>query len=154
LRPFDLYPRQGRELLGPLGSGIARREYGYKLYLGTGLASCAYCGVRFSEDYYYWLLLSVDHVVPRKVAVRLGIPAQFYEDAINMVLACSGCNTFGNRFDPTIEPRPNWTVEEFVALRDELFAVRMELVAQIRQSEIEFFEKNWKTRPSASGSDE
>lgn len=148
--PFDAYPRQGRALLGPLGSGVARREYGYKLYLGTGLARCAYCGVSFADDYYHWLLLNVDHVVPVSVAVRLGIPRLYYEDAINRVLACSGCNGFANRFNPVIDPRQAWTVEEFVALRDELFSTRAERIAQLRQSDIAFFEEHWKTRPSAN----
>ena len=60
--------------------------------------SCAYCDVSLVDDYYHWLLMSVDHVVPSSEAKRLGIPVASYEDYINLVLCCSGCNGFGNRF--------------------------------------------------------
>jgi hypothetical protein len=146
VQPFDAYPKHGRELLGRLAGANARREYGYKLYLGTGIARCAYCGLSFAEDYYHWVLLCVDHVVPRSVALRLGIPDAYYEDAINMVLACAACNGFDNRFDPSLDARHAWSLEEFVALRDAIFTARSERIAALRQADKAFFEQHWKVR--------
>ena len=68
--PFDSYPNGGRRL----------RE------------------LDLFADYHRWLLLPVDHVVPAGVARGLEIPAAIYEDAINLVLACAGCNGFDNRY--------------------------------------------------------
>jgi hypothetical protein len=106
----------------------------------TGESSCAYCGVSLVTDYHHWLLMSVDHVVPGGEARRVGIAAQLYEDAINLVLCCSGCNGFGNRYRCVAELQPAWTLEEFLTLRDRIFAERFERIAARRAVEIALFE--------------
>ena len=105
----------------------------------TGQTSCAYCSIDLVSDYYRWLLLAIDHVVPSGEAKRLGIPADFYEDAINLVVTCSGCNGFLNRFRYDSDSSLTWTLEEFVALRDLIFDRRFELISVRRAREIEIF---------------
>jgi hypothetical protein len=135
--PFDAYPRRGRVLLGrPRDtSGTCRGGYGLGLQRLTGQAACAYCGQSLVDDYRHWLLMAVDHVLPRGEAVRLGIPARFSEDAINLVLCCSGCNGFGNRYRCDEAPRANWTLDEFLALRDCVFRDRDRRIAIRRAQE-------------------
>jgi hypothetical protein len=115
----------------------------------TGQSVCAYCGVDLVGDYHRWLLLTVDHVVPAGESVRLGIPEDFYQDAINLVLACSGCNGFLNRYRIDTEPAKDWTLEQFVALRDTVFAHRYGLVEARREQEVRLFEsKPWDPLPA------
>jgi hypothetical protein len=139
---FDRYPLRGRTLLGrPKDlTGACRSGYGLGLQRLTGETSCAYCGVSLIDDYHHWLLMSVDHVVPGGEARRVGIDAQLYEDAINLVLCCSGCNGFGNRYRCVADPQSVWTLEGFLALRDRIFAERFERIAARRAAEIAFFE--------------
>jgi hypothetical protein len=88
--------------------------------------------------------MSVDHVVPRGEARRVGIDPQFYEDAFNLVLCCSGCNGFGNRYRCVVNHEPMWTLEEFLALRDRIFEECFKRIAQRRAAEVAFFEsKPW-----------
>jgi hypothetical protein len=88
--------------------------------------------------------MSVDHVVPREEAKVLGIPINFYEDFINLVLCCAGCNGFDNRYKVSQSPKPDWKLEDFVLLRDEVFAIRSHNIANRRQSELLFFlSKPW-----------
>ena len=107
----------------------------------TGQSSCAYCGVDLVGDYHRWLLLGVDHVVPQSEARRLGIPAGFYEDAINLVLACSGCNGYLNRFRCSAEPANEWSLESFADLRDSVFRERDQLIAARRDKERTIFDR-------------
>ena len=139
MEPFDRYPGGGRELLGPGRGANARHEYGLKLQRVTGETTCAYCGVSLVDDFYRWLLLQVDHAVPAGEARRLGVPRTYYEDLVNLVLACSGCNGFDNRHAVAREPQAVWTLAEFLALRDEVFAGRRQRVAERRARELVFF---------------
>ena len=95
------------------------------------------------DDYRHWLLMAVDHVVPVSEGRRLRIPAQFTGDFINLVLCCSGCNGLGNRYRVAEVPRAEWTLEEFVALRDHIFAERTHSIADRRRQEEEFYKKEW-----------
>lgn len=143
---FDRYPSGGRTLLGKPRNltGACRTGYGLGLQLLTGETSCAYCGVSLVDTYHYWLLMSIDHVVPSGEARRVGIAPQFSEDAINLVLCCAGCNGFGNRYRTTIEPRPIWSLEQFLSLRDQVFEDRFARIAGRRAVEMAFFEsKPW-----------
>jgi hypothetical protein len=88
--------------------------------------------------------MSVDHVVPAGEARRLGIGRVFYEDAINLVLCCAGCNGFGNRYRCNVEPKMTWTLEEFLSLRDRVFEDRFSRISARRTTEIALFEsKPW-----------
>lgn len=141
MEPFASYPGNGRQPLGrPRDTtGACRSGYGLGLQLLTGQTACAYFGLSLVDTYEHWLLMSVDHVVPRGEARRLGIAATQYEDAINLVLCCAGCNGFGNRYRCEAIPRPNWIIDEFVALRDHVFADRYQRVANRRAQETALF---------------
>ncbi|MBA3451009.1 MAG: hypothetical protein H0T18_07350 [Chloroflexia bacterium] len=80
-------------------------------------------------------------VVPAGEARRLGIPEVYYEDMIHLVLSCSACNGFDNRCTVTREPQPEWILEEFVALRDAVFAERCPRIVTARAREKAFFER-------------
>jgi 5-methylcytosine-specific restriction endonuclease McrA len=149
MEPFDQYPHRGRELLGrPRPAFACRDGYGLELMQVTGQTCCAYCGVSLVGDYYRWLLMARDHVIPAGEAKRLGIPPGFSEDFSNLVLACSGCNGFRNRYRVAAEPRPIWTVEDFLELRDRVFADRLQRVRERRALEIaKFNESPWLRRP-------
>ena len=56
---------------------------------------------------------------------------------MNLVLACSGCNGYGNRFGVTDSPtKPHmWTDETFVSFRDEVFRRRFDRIAERREQE-------------------
>lgn len=138
---FVRYPQGGRVLLGARCGANARREYGRQLHLLTGERCCAYCGLDLYASYEHWLLLQIDHVVPSGMARALGIPAAFFEDAINLVLACAGCNGFDNRYVDAAEPRADWDLDAFLALRDATFIVRYERIAARRALERVFFDQ-------------
>lgn len=138
---FDRYPLGGRVLLGrpKYLTGACRSGYGLDLQRMTGESTCAYCGVSLVSDYHRWLMLSIDHVLPAGEARRVGIDARFSEDATNLVVCCSGCNGFGNRYRSAAELQSAWTLEEFLALRDRIFAERSERIAARRATEMAFF---------------
>ena len=144
MQPFDSYPRGGYALEPNLTGGSARRGYGHWL-IRHGQTCCAYCGVSLVEDYYRWLLLSVDHVIPAGEYKRLGIPRKLGESYSNIVLACLGCNIFDNWYEITWqEPKDGWTEAEFFALRDKVFAERMGRIASVRKDELDFYLRNVK----------
>jgi hypothetical protein len=143
---FDQYPQGGRELLGRPSSGdvTCRSGYGSALRRLTGESACAYCGVSLVDDYRRWLLMSIDHVDPSAEARRVGISPIFFEDAINLVLCCSGYNGFGNRYRCEIEPWESWTLDEFLAVRDAIFADRFQRIVTRSGQEMALFEsKPW-----------
>jgi HNH endonuclease len=141
MNPFDRYPHEGRVLLGRRSGENARRGYGLRLQQITGQHDCTYCGVDLIGDYYRWLLLSVDHVIPVGEAKRLGIPLDFSEDLINLVLSCSACNGFDNRYKVPRNPQPSWTLDGFVELRDDVFAERRPRIAALHARDLVFFER-------------
>ena len=97
------------------------------------------------EDYYRWLLLSVDHVIPTGEYKRLGIPRKWGESYSNIVLACLGCNMFDNRYQITWqEPKNEWTEAEFFELRDKVLAERMGRIVGVREDDFDFYVRNVK----------
>jgi hypothetical protein len=144
--PFSSYPHGGQVLLGrpPGDQGSCRMGYSLGLQRVTGQSTCAYCRLSMVDDYYHWLLMSVDHEVPRGEALRLGIDPAFSEDVINLVLCCAGCNGFGNRYRTQAIPHPAWSLQEFLALRDQVFADRYDQIATRRLVELaRFAAKPW-----------
>ncbi len=144
MEPFDSYPKGGRKLLGkPKNNSNCRHGYGLELSKTTGQTSCAYCGVSFTDDYYHWLLMTVDHVVPRMEAKRLGIPEKRYEDVTNLALACCGCNGFNNQFKiPEGRQKPK-TLSAFYDLRDWVFEKRKFIIERRRIREKQYFKDTW-----------
>ncbi len=66
MNPFEVYPGAGRVLLGkPKNTSNCRYGYGLELQRLNGQTNCAYCQVSLIDDYYHWLLMAVDHVVPK-----------------------------------------------------------------------------------------
>ncbi len=151
VEPFESYPAHGREPLGPPSdtTGACRSGYGLAFQRLTGQTTCAYCGLSLVDSYEHWLLMSIDHVVPRADARRLGIPADFVEDVVNIVLCCAGCNGFGNRYRSTATPRSEWTLDAFLELRDRIYAERFQAIATRRGVERTFFASQpWATKTS------
>jgi hypothetical protein len=151
MNPFDGFPGADRELLGGPGPwDNCRHGYGLDLQRKTGQRSCASCGLDFTGSYEHWLLMAVDHVVPTSVGTGLGIPIAYLGDCINLVLACSGCNGFANRYKPALVTTPDeWTLEVFIELRDRVFSERRGVVASRRASERAFFEaRPWQIAPA------
>lgn len=140
--PFDRYPSVGRALTGRLrrGDETSRGGYGLDLAQRTHQTHCAYCGLDLVHSFEHWLLLSVDHVVPQGAARAAGIPADFYEDIANLVLACQGCNGFLNRFIPELPVEGVWTEDQFLIARDRIFVERRSLIAQRREIERQLFD--------------
>ena len=147
MKPFDDYPEGGRTIIKKMGRANARREDGLWLMEKAQQDRCVYCEVSLVDDYYHWLLLNVDHVIPAKECTRLYIPEEWHHSFTNAVLACFGCNLFDNRY--TIEwQQPKaaaaWKVSEFIALRDEVFAERKTRILSRRADEVQFFEQRVK----------
>ena len=144
MKPFDDYPGGGYTILRTLKGGNARREYGHWL-VERGQTSCAYCRMILVDSYEHWLLLTVDHVVPvsdrdRREGHRLGIPKNWHESYSNIVLACSGCNGFRNRYEVSWqEPREKWDECEFFKFRDRVFQEKAALIDDARNNEISFY---------------
>ncbi len=73
-------------------------------------SNCVYCGLDLGNTYEAWLGFSVDHVIPGSTVARLGYPAEWVNDLINLVTACRSCNEFLNGYrvtDPTPSARAN-----------------------------------------------
>ena len=148
--PFAAYPETEGELLRRhRGPENARHGYGLYLQRLTGQHSCAYCGVSLVDTYQHWLLLSRDHVIPTSECKRLGVPVDWCESCSNMVLCCSGCNGFDNRYTiPWDESPDGWTLERFKELREKVFLDRKARILRRREEEIEFYNgRPWEKQP-------
>ena len=88
--------------------------------------------------------MCLDHVVPISVCTASNIIAFWSDDAINKVLACAACNTFGNRYRPDLDIcLTDNDVASFCDLRDEIFLIRQEKILEKRKLEEAIYE----TRP-------
>jgi hypothetical protein len=145
INPFDKYPEDGLKLLPRRRGANARGGYGLELQRRTKQTCCAYCGISLVDDYYHWLLLSVDHVIPTGECRRLSIPEDWCESYSNMVICCSGCNAFDNRYQVTWDVETaNWTLERFFWLRNKVFQERKSRILDRRALEIRSFEsRRW-----------
>ncbi len=147
MKPFEEYPEGGYTILPTLKGSNARKEYGHWL-VKRGQTSCAYCAVSFIDRYEHWLLLTVDHVIPvsdkdRKNGHRLGLKKSWHESYSNIVLACSGCNGFRNRYEIGWQGhKESWSESEFFELRDRVFKEKSSLIEEARKAEIAFFRKH------------
>lgn len=145
MKPFNDYPQRGRTLLGRFScNGNCRKQYGLRLQRLTGQTQCAYCGQSLVDTYAHWLLLSVDHVVPRAAGVKVGIDGRYLNDYINCVLCCSGCNGFQWPADGLTVPCSD---EGFVALRGDVFRRKSDWLIGRREEEQDFFSSHpWSRR--------
>ncbi len=143
MKPFDGYPGGGYTILPKLKGGNARQEYGHWL-VENGQTSCAYCGMSLVDSYEHWLLLTADHVIPvsdkdRKEGHWLGIAKSWHESYSNIVLACSGCNGFRNRYTAPREPGASWEESDFFEFRDRVFTEKAARISEARSHEIRFY---------------
>ena len=149
MEPFDSFPGGGRNPFGDsdkLNWTNSRHGVALQVRNTTSQSACAYCGLKLDDAYEHWLLVQVDHVVPVNVGKALEVPLSYLWDSMNLVLACSGCNGYGNRFGVTDSPtKPHmWTDETFVSFRDEVFRRRFDRIAERREQERQFFEQYWR----------
>jgi hypothetical protein len=146
MKPFDKYPGDGVYCLKKKTNTNARHGYGLELQHLTGQEICAYCEVILTNDYYHWLLLTVDHVIPTGECKRLGIPDEWAESYSNTALCCSGCNGLNNRYQIRgYDHKDKWTLDEFIKLRDKVFVERKTEILNLRLKEVEFFNSQpWK----------
>jgi len=149
--PAELWPPdRGEALLRPPKNGDnSRHGYCLDIHRTTGQTCCAYCGVSFVDDYYHWLLVQCDHVVPSEEAKGLRIKPEYFNAIMNLVLCCSGCNGFDNQYhvkQEMAEPRRDWKLEDFVSLRDSVLEDRAKRIAERREQERRFFEDNWERK--------
>ena len=143
MKPFDDYPGGGKKILRRMGRTNTRREDGLWLMENASQDSCAYCDVSLVDTYHYWLLLNVGHVVPARECARLGIPDEWHHSFTNTVLSCFGCSLFDNRYSVTWQvpmATDDWTVREFITLRDRVFRERYRRIGERRACEIRFFQ--------------
>ena len=96
IEPFSSYPPWGTVPPRCLSGGNARTGYVLKLQQITGQTRCAYCEMDLTDTYEHWLMISHDHVIPRNAAKIVGI--EWVDNLYNIVLCCSTCNTFLNRY--------------------------------------------------------
>jgi hypothetical protein len=140
MKPFDSYPHGGHRLLGIAKGANCRHEYGLLFMRICGQTRRAYCDADFAASYETWLNMVLDHVIPQSVCNEWGISEHWRDDYTNNVLACSACNSFRNRYKPSVDlPIPD-TLEAFHALRDTIFAERKRLIAARHEEERAFFD--------------
>ena len=117
------------------GDGTARGGYGRPIFKRDGFR-CRYCGFDLGGTYRGWLQLSVDHVVPAQTKTRQQdpFPAEYVDDAANLVTCCRSCNDLGNRW--TVNDRAPTSELAFLDVRDRVFLQRRARLA-LRQREAE-----------------
>ena len=142
MHPFDLYPGDGETVLPKIGATNTRHGDAPRLMRLTRQRSCAYCEVDLVGDYYRWLLISLDHVLPARQCQGLGIPEELYNSFSNIVLCCSGCNGFDNRYRiPPDAAAGGWTLQRFTSLRDRVFRDRKARILKRGEDELEFYHR-------------
>ena len=145
MKPFDDYPGGGKRILKKMGRTNTRREDGLWLMENASQDSCAYCDVSLVDTYHHWLLLNVGHVVPARECARLGIPDGWHHSFTNAVHSCFGCSMFDNRYSVMWQaPKApyDWTVREFITLRDRVLRERYGRIGERSACEIRFFQLN------------
>lgn len=141
--PFETYPDRGRCLLGTRTIGNCRRGYGLQFARLVGQTRCGYCDQDLIASYEVWLSMALDHVVPVSLARKLQIRKEWVQDYANGVLTCAACNGFDNRYEPSFKVQSPANLEEFFALRDQIFIERKERIRSCHEQEKAFFEEHW-----------
>jgi len=140
MEPFDHY----RTDVNPrcLRGGACRTGYGAHFQQLTGETRCAYCGMDLTDSYERWLLLSLDHVIPRQVIAKRGEAWREWVDNIhNLVTCCLPCNTFLNGFRLREDRPAPASFEEFREIRDAEFTRRKQWVLERHAQEQQQYEK-------------
>jgi hypothetical protein len=151
--PFVSYPDGGRKLLGRVKGDTCRHGYGLQFQQITRQHSCAYCGMSLIDTFEHWMQMCLDHVIPVSCAKVLKLDGDLYDDITNKVLACAGCNTFGNRYVPKFDiPEVGRDEEAFFDLRDKIFVERKSQILDRRNLEMTAYNKAlWKNGVSPGG---
>jgi 5-methylcytosine-specific restriction endonuclease McrA len=159
--PLDQYPPLNLRALKALNTdnNTFRRKggYGLGLYQQIGqkseLLRCAYCGIPF-DNFTCWLMLSVDHVVPKAAAIALGIDKNLWDSALNLIFCCRICNDFNDglkhskpeevlKILPPYQPELVKQPEEFLRLRKATFPRRLEDIAAKRADAQQIYQSLW-----------
>ena len=93
----------------------------------------------------------MDHVILTKECERLRLRVVWHHSFSNIVLACSGCNTFDNGYKVSWQhPKTAevWTEDEFTALRDSVFEWKTARILERRADAVRFFKQKipWGSR--------
>ncbi|GHO63993.1 hypothetical protein KSC_028850 [Ktedonobacter sp. SOSP1-52] len=152
--PLDHYLPYDLNTLKALNTdnGESRRVYSYALYCQLGqnpeLLCCAYCEFSF-EDHIHWKFLSLDHVVPRNAAERLGISKDLWDSGINLVFCCRACNDY-NQYSPKNPfkalpyiPEPGVSPKAFLRLRKDTFPHRLRHIIDSTRADQQCFNTLW-----------
>lgn len=84
--------------------------YGRKIFERDGY-KCVYCDRKFRDDFWSWMLLTVEHVIPRNRINEEN--REFIKSEKNLKTACRVCNNISNKIDlekfdnPDLEKRVN-----------------------------------------------
>jgi hypothetical protein len=138
MSPFEQYPGQGRTLIGRVPIAETRGDMARNFQRLTGITRCACCSTDFSEDLERWLTMQLESVVPLPLCRKLGLPAEWADDASNRMLLCAACEILGRSVQPDNGYEPPATFEAFLAIRDAVFAQRRSSVEARRRAEAEF----------------
>jgi hypothetical protein len=137
VEPFDKYPDKGLKPIRRLRGTVARHGHAREVLENGGFA-CAYCGLDMTV-FEGWLQLSVDHVIPQQM-VTFNWNPDWVLDEFNVVACCRPCNDLFNR-DPVLGDPPA-SLEEFIAIRDRVFADRRVRILERRAAERDWFDAN------------
>jgi hypothetical protein len=145
--PLDQYPTLDLSSLKSLNTDndTFRKKYGIEMYKLIGgpkckeLLRCAYCGFPF-DNFMNWLMMSVDHVVPKVAASKLKINRDIWDSILNLVFCCRICNDFNRGLKEEAkaleilpyQPKEGASPEEFLRLRQATFPRRLEDIANKR----------------------
>ncbi|GCE27535.1 hypothetical protein KDA_30190 [Dictyobacter alpinus] len=158
--PLDHYPVLDLSKLKSLNTNqkTFRESYGLELYRQTGQTGCAYCGISFvdsnSNNFTHWLMMSVDHVVPRKTALLLSIDQNIWDSILNLVLCCRSCNDYGNRDRQKVPYQPEVvnSPEAFLHWRRDTFRYRFQKISEKRAHDLGTYQF-WVPLPDSTDSD-
>lgn len=159
--PLDQYPTFNLMTLKALNTdnNTFRRKggYGLGLYQHIGqkpeLLRCAYCGVLF-DNFTRWLMISVDHVVPKAAAIALEVDKNLWDSVLNLIFCCRICNDFNEglkhskreevlKILPPYEPELVKLPEGFLRLRKATFPRRLEYIVTKRADAQQIYQSLW-----------
>jgi hypothetical protein len=116
----------------------------------TQQSLCAYCGLDFRACFANWLQMTRDHVIPLSWGKANKISDEWLGDYTSMVLCCSTCNTFNNRYRlPNDESLPT-SLQEYYDLRDRIFLIRKAIVLKRRNEAERFFNAEVREFPTGT----
>lgn len=157
--PFDLSTLKALKT----DNNDARSTYALAFYRQIGqkpeLLRCAYCGLPFTIPS-NWRSLSLDHVIPKVAAERLGVSKDLWDSILNLVFCCRPCNdhTAYSKNNPLkalpyVPPTP-MSPEDVLRLRLETFPLRFQHTRKRRLAAFHIASTLWGLLPLDSDLDQ